>query len=171
MNTLNDALDTLCDLLDDELERQENVLAITEAQGQAARAHDVEHLEAKTAALTACIDEGVQAEIKRLETLRVIVDTLGLPEEQQTLTHLIGAVSDPWSRRLAEFQARMQEIIAQTRGAVRENNRVMRGSLRVINGTMAILARHLPLEGEGYDAKGDERSRGARAPSMLDRKG
>lgn len=171
MKHLTESLEALCVLLEEELERQEMVLAITLAQGQAARSHDIEHLEAKTAALTACLEEGARAEKTRLALLREVVDGLGMPESDQTLTGLVAAAPAPWSQRLAHFQVRMQEVVSQTKLAVRDNNRIMRGSLRVVHGTMAILARHLPMEGEGYTANGGERARGMRAPSLLDQKG
>ena len=37
-------LDKLCDLFDDELERQETILSLCRSQTEAARAHDVDRL-------------------------------------------------------------------------------------------------------------------------------
>jgi hypothetical protein len=168
---LEEHLNKLCDLMEEELERQENVLAITLAQGKAARAHDIEYLEAKTAALTCVLEEGVRAESERLAVLRTVVDAFGLREEEQTLSGLISATPSPWSQRLAHFQVRMQEVLAQTRQAVRDNNRIMRGSLRVIHSTMAVLAHHLHLDPGGYTAQGGERPKSSRVPNLIDQKG
>ena len=83
-------LDELCEVLQDELERQENVLAVCRAQGQAARARDVAYLEAKAAALCSLIRETVNAEQERLRLVRAVVERLS--DRVDEITHRLNVL-------------------------------------------------------------------------------
>lgn len=133
------ALQKLCELLEDELERQENVLAVCIAQGEAARARDIELLEARATALTRLIEDAVKAEPLRLQLVHEVVQSYGLQPEQQTLSGLIAAAPEPWSGRLALFQQRIREVLGQIRVKVRENNALVRRSLNRVNKTLNAL--------------------------------
>ena len=164
-------LERLCDLLDDELERQENVLALCIAQGKAAREHDHEYLEARTVALGELIEETVRAEAARFDLVGQIVEAYELPIEEQTLSHLIKAAPKPWSLRLRELQHRLRAVLAETQQAVRANSRVMRRSVKVIDEAVTTLTQCGPQAGGNYDARGKEKARVAREPSMIDQRG
>lgn len=164
-------LDTLCDLLEDELERQQNVLALCVAQGQAARTHDLEYLEAKTAALGALIQEAVKAERERLHLVRQVVEDFQLPRAQQTLSDLIAAVPDPWKTRLCEFQGGIRAILAETSQVVRENNRIMRRSLHVVDEALNLMVDCVPAASAAYDARGAEPVRSHREPHVINQQG
>ena len=149
-------LDELCALFDDELERQENVLRVCQAQGAAARAHDIDVLEARTAALSALLEEEAESESRRLELFGALVRAYALPLERQTLTHLIAAMPEPWRRRAGEFQSRVREVLEESRRTVRRDARVMRQSSRLANTAVAALAGAAGEPGWGYDAEGAE---------------
>ncbi|MBI2433655.1 MAG: flagellar export chaperone FlgN [Candidatus Hydrogenedentes bacterium] len=134
-----EALQALCKVLEDELERQENVLAVCLAQGEAARAHNVAALETKTAALTLLIEQAAKAERERLRLVHEIVDALKLPVEQQSLSGLIAHVEEPWRLRLSEVQHRLRTVMGQTRAAIKAHNITIRRSLRIANQTIQTL--------------------------------
>jgi len=164
-------LEELCNLFDDELERQENVLAVCRAQYNAARAHDFEYLEAKTAALVVLLRDGTQAARKRHGALREIVDHYGLPVERQTLTDLIAVVPDPWHRRLLEFQHRFREVLEAIREVVRQSGRFMRRSLSILDECLGALEQCSEAAPGAYDADGLENRTRVRLPAFIDRKG
>jgi hypothetical protein len=151
-----DLLDKLCVLFDDELERQENVLRLCVAQGAAARAHDVGVLEARTAALTALLDEEAESEPRRLELFGALVRVYELPLERQTLTHLIATIPEPWRRHASEFQSRVREVLEESQRTVRRNTRAMRRSSRMASAAVEALAGAAGAPGRGYDAGGVE---------------
>jgi len=163
-------LDALCDLFDDERERQENVLAVSIAQGEAARAHDIELLEAKTEALTLLIREAARQERERISLVSAVVERYGLPFERQTLSDLIRIVPDPWARRMQEFQASMVSTLEQTRRVTRENRRLMRRSLKVVQRTLALLQPDSHPAGD-YDATGEQPAPRGLVPSFIDQRG
>ena len=160
----------LSELFDQELERQENILAVCQAQRNAARAHDLEYLEAKTAALVILIREGAQAEVERHELLRRIVAHYALPVERQTLTDLIHVAPEPWRSRFHEFQFRLRATLARTRSLVRDSAHSMRRSLSIVRQALGHLETCVDDAG-AYDASGSDRPRSTRVLSLIDAKG
>lgn len=171
MDATAEILERLCAHCDDEAERQETMLDVCRAQLAAARSHDIEQLEAKTAALFLLIKEEAEAEKGRLEILRSLVDRLGLPVQKQTLSFLISAVPEPWASRLAEFQTRFRTAISETQGTARESNRIIRKSLRVLDRAVAAAVRCSPLPPNAYDALGNDTATAVPHAAILDRSG
>lgn len=168
---MSTALEHLCQVFEDQLERQECMLAVCTAQGAAVRSRDVAELETRTGALQRLIQESVDAEQQRLSLIGSVVEELALPVEEQTLSGLIAAVADPWKSRMAEFQQRIREVLDRTRQVIRENHRMMQQSLRMVNNTMDMLVDSVPEQQNSYDAQGVERGRENFPVSMLDQRG
>ena len=161
-------LDSLCSLLEDEQERQDNVLALCIAQGKAARGHDVDTLEARTAALNICIEEAAHAEKERLALLREIVHYYELPLEKQTMTHLIKIVPEPWRARLADFQKHLNATLEETARTVRQNNRIMRHSIKIVNDALSCITNFNTPQ---YDDRGEGRHNVSENPNVIDQRG
>jgi FlgN protein len=168
---LEEQLDRLCNLFEDELERQQTVLAVCRAKGAAVSANDVTTLEDRTAALELLIQETVGAEAERHEVLREIVKDLRLPAEGLSLTDLIALVRDPWQHRMAEFQQRIRETIRETQEVVEAYSRTLRHSARVNQDCMNLLFRRQDLAPGHYDASGVEPHAGHAMPALVDQKG
>jgi hypothetical protein len=158
------------DALDAELERQENVLAVCRAQQSALLAQDSELVEAKNEALQLIIRETVEAEAARNDSVRALVETLGLPVDHQTMTGLIGVAPEPWATRLREVQVRLQSTLVETRRAVRNNARIARRSLRVVNQCLDTVYQ-VQSTVDGYDGKGETAAELRETPSLIDQKG
>lgn len=164
-------LEQLSNLFDDELERQELVLAVCCAQGEAARAHDANALEARTRSLATLMDDALGAERRRVGLLRDIVEHFSLPVELQTLSDLIRVVPEPWHRRMKEFQERIRATLAQTRSIVRENAAYMRRSLKSFNHTLDGLTGEPTTPAGSYTAEGDTPVRETGTPAVIDARG
>lgn len=164
-------LERLCTHLEDECERQETVLEVCRAQGLAARAHDIEYLEAKTEALLILIREAMEAERERLELVGEVVRSLNLSVDQQTLSGLIQAVGEPWQSRLRDFQTRVRSVLAETRAANRENSRIMRRSMHVLNRAMDTLLHNGECRSLTYTARGNQSTPERRRAALLDGRG
>jgi hypothetical protein len=165
---IDPVLQSLCALLEDEQERQDTVLTLCIAQGKAAMGHDVETLEARTAALNLCIEESLASEKERLGLLREIVHYYELPVEQQTMSHLIEVVHEPWSTRLSDFQSRIRETLSETARMVRQNNRTMRHSIKIVNDALSCVTR---FSASQYDARGEEHQGASASPNVMDQRG
>lgn len=133
---LEAAFKQLAAVLDQELERQENVLSLCRAQGEAVSAHDAETLVARTQALRLLLEDTLGAERARVAVVRDLVELLNLPVERQTLTGLIAVAPAPWDRRLREYQVRLREVLEATRGVVRANAVKLRHGLRLVHGAL-----------------------------------
>ncbi len=164
-------LEELCSLFDTELERQHDVLALCRSQGEAARTHDVECLNAKTMALEILFRDSLEAEPERHRLLHEVVAYYDLPREKQTLTDLIAVAPEPWRRRLGEFQSGLRSTLDEIRRAVRGNAGIMRRSLRRINLFLRLLGG--PDEGRAndYDARGSEPAPSSLRPVVIDQRG
>ena len=165
-------LDALCDVFQDELDRQGDLLALCRAQGRAALEHDVELLEARTEGINLLLADAVEAEQRRLAFATQIVAALGLPLERQSLSGLIEAAPSPWKERMADLQGQMRALLAETRAVVRTNNHTMRRSAKIVGEALDALVRCVPGPQGEYDARGAA-SPGKQAgqPAVLDRRG
>ncbi|NIA15420.1 MAG: hypothetical protein GWP08_15240 [Nitrospiraceae bacterium] len=168
---MDELFEALCFVLEDALERQQNLLEICRAQGKAARAHDVEYMEAKTLTLVAVMREAVQAEKTRGDLIVRIAQTQGLAEPPENLTALTAIAPEEWRERLAYYQERLQETMEETRAEVRANAAVMRSVLRVVNRAVSVLEQCTALNAQEYDAGGLETAAVESAPKVLDQKG
>lgn len=168
---MDQLLNTLCNLLDDEVERQENVLAVCNAQRDAVLARDLDSLAARTSALELLIRESITAQAKRHDTLRPIVDRFGLEPGRQTMTHLIEAAPEPWKTRLHGLQKRMRETVEKTRVAVRANAKVTRRSKRMTDGLIRALRQEHQRYQDEYTALGAEKSSRSGNPVLMDQRG
>jgi len=119
-------LNKLCDVLSDELERQETVLAICMKKHEAIKAMDRAALEARTEALENVVKETMNAEMDRHRVLREVVKAVGLPNEKHTLSELINAVENPWKDRLAHMQHCLKSTIEDTQRVTRAYSRDLR---------------------------------------------
>lgn len=164
-------LDALCASFDGELERQENVLALCRAQGEAVCAHDIEAIEARTRALVVLVEDALGAEGERLPFLGEVVEYFALPVEKQTLTDLIAVSPEPWRRRMAEFQQRIQKTLEETRKVVRENAGLMRRSLRIVDSSLQLVMGTEAETAPAYEDTGGEPARTGRKPAMIDARG
>ena len=165
-------LDILCDVLDDELERQETVLAVCRKKQAAIRAMDIAALEVRTEALESIVRETINAEHDRHKVLRDVVDALGLPAEKHTLSELINAIDEPWKGRLRLIQQRLRDTIMETRRVTRAYSRDLRRYRKLSTDRMQSLGfPHNDALAGGYNASGNAPlSRGA-SPAMVNQKG
>lgn len=168
---MNELLATLCDLLDEELERQENILAVCRAQGKAAQGRNVADLESKTAALNALISEAGAVERTRSKLMLQTVEAFGLPPERQTLTHLIEVAPEPWKSRLKHFQERLRSTLHQTSRVVRGNSLLFRRSLNAIGKAFRMLRQCFPAAPSSYDVRGGEIAGRQLGPAVIDQRG
>jgi hypothetical protein len=163
--------EALCHLLDDELERQRSILQICRAQGDAARRHDIEYLEAQTSSLVPLLHEAAHGDILRTRVVNQIVSGSAMLNAHPALSELIAAAEEPWRSRLRRLQASLQETAQTLRDVVRANAGVLRNSLRVIAQAMAALDHCVAAQGPAYTAAGAGSPAGGTQPTMIDRRG
>lgn len=170
-NAIARHLDALCRAFDEEFERQELVLANCIAQGQAARAHHLEDLEARTQSLTFLMEDTLRAETGRLAAQQEVVEYFEIPVEGQTLTGLIDVVPEPWKHRLSEFQINIRKTLKKIETAVHENAAFMRGSLRVVNSSLDLVAYPEAVPAIAYTGEGRQPDSTHRSPALIDAQG
>ncbi|MBX7256789.1 MAG: flagellar protein FlgN [Candidatus Hydrogenedentes bacterium] len=124
-------INTLCQLLEDEIERQENLLSVCRSQHEALLAQDLETLQARTEALEALVRETAQAHAMRNSIVQPILAKGGISNANPCLSDLIEAVPVEWKGRLRDLQTRLKAAIAANRTVVRTNARMLRQSLNV----------------------------------------
>ena len=169
-SNLESLLDALCALLDDELERQENMRIVALSQRDAAYARDSVNLEARTQAMHLLVLETLEVEKKRINLVTEIVRMLEIPPTMQTLTGLIALAPQPWSDRLAYFQKRFNAVIQETRSIIRENNKFISLNLRRIDQVLNILTKQGHTE-QSYSATGTVNHRHKSNPILMDQRG
>lgn len=156
----------LCEILGDELERQENVLAQCRAQQEAARSRDVAGLQARSAALQILFRDSTAAEPQRQQTIRRVAAHLGLPEDEVSLTGIVQASPAPWSGRLHHLQGRLRDTLQQSRGQARENAIVLRRSLRAVGRCLQVFRLETPT-GSGHYTQAGKETAAVQSPALL----
>jgi hypothetical protein len=164
-------LETLCNLLEGEIERQGSFLAVCNAQREAVSVRDLDAISARTSAIEILIRESIQAQTLRQEALKPIVRHFGLSPEQQTMSHLAAVTPEPWRSRLKDLQQRMQLTVEETRRAVRANAKVVRNSKRVNDCLIAALRNERQAPRTGYCSNGSEYAACTEQPVLVDRRG
>lgn len=170
-SSCDDLFGPLCDLFDNELERQQAVLTICRAQGRALRARDTESLNRHTTALELLNHEAAQVEPKRRELLLGLHERRRIPKKRGTLTDLIHGAAEPWRARLLEFQMRMRHLIAETQTVVQANARLLQVSMKVIGDAIDSLELAAGAAPRGYTARGADSLPGQVQPALIDQKG
>lgn len=168
---MNDILDKLCAVFESELERQENVLRLTQSQEQALVLRDTELLAARTHALNLLLNEAALAEPERIRVAREAVDALALPESQHSLTGVVQASPDPWRTRLSELQQRLKLVMHDTALVVRRNNRMLQPLLQKTNDTIALLFGNQQAAHPGYTMSGYHQAHNNAGSRLLDQAG
>lgn len=161
----------LCKILEDELERQENVLVQCRAQQDAARLRDVKALEDRSSALQHLYREAAAAEPRRLDALRRVAAELGIPSDKPTLTEVIQKAPGPWDERLRHLQARLRETLRQSRGQARENAVVLRRSLRQVSRCLQVFRIEAPSAAGHYSPSGQQAAAAQPAALLINQRG
>lgn len=166
---IDEILESLCNLFDDELERQQISLALCRAQGEGLRVRDLSYVDAKTAALEVLIREAAQAERKRNELLREVMTRWGIHSVPPTLTTLIQAAPETCRKRLIEFQTRMRQVIAETRMVVRSNATLLRVATNAVEDALRAFEMAANRSARVYTSRGNTAN--AVSPALIDHKG
>ncbi|HUW61323.1 MAG TPA: flagellar export chaperone FlgN [Candidatus Bathyarchaeia archaeon] len=143
----------LCEMLEDEVERQENVLAVCQAQSEAMKSNDIEYLEAKTAALVVLIQEAAQAARERSAVLEAIVAEHSMNREGLVFSDVVAAAPEPLRGRLTESHRRLRAVLKATRPVVLSNTSSLRHAVRAVRASLAAVRPEAP-SGSAYDATG-----------------
>jgi hypothetical protein len=165
-----EVLERLCDVLVEELERQQLLLSLLESQRKAALSHDVALLDAKTQALENLLGDAKMFEGSRHKVVRQVVEMYALPPAQQTLSDLIRALPDPYSSRLRHFQIDFRSTLYAIRDLVRNNSLILNKSLRSVESFLAGLNRLEPSASH-YSAAGKAHAQYALQPALLNQRG
>ncbi|MBI4558490.1 MAG: flagellar export chaperone FlgN [Candidatus Hydrogenedentes bacterium] len=168
---MNNLMETLCNSLEDELERQETILRVCRDQQQALLGHDLEFLAARTAALEALARDAAQGEKQRRSLLDRLATDLGLSRKSLTLSEIIESSAEPWQSRLCHAQVRLQETALTARQTVRSNARVLRRSLRTVQDCLDTFTGTQKLAGPAYDAQGGGEAPPQNPALVLDHRG
>lgn len=163
------ALDSLCRVLEEELERQELVLRLCIAQEEAVQRRDHVMLTRRTEALNAVLQEVALAQPARIAAAREVVAALGLSEGDASLGNIIALAPAPYARRLAEAQAALKTTMQESSGVTRRNARVLRRMLAKTNGTLSAIYGPDRVEG-GYNTSGQQDS-SVQGAALLNRMG
>ena len=162
----------LGNVLEDEIERQENILAVCRAQGDAALARDTEALENHTTALMGLLQDAMRAEGLRRELSARLAEAQGRPNAPaMTLRDLAASAPPPWNDRFNFFRLRLREIMAETRSMVIDNAVLIRTALRIAGKSLQVLEPEFAGMGPAYSAAGPEPVGAGGTAKYLDQRG
>lgn len=163
-----DKYSALCELMSEELDRQELALRICEAQNRALATRDVKALEQHTASLALLATEGGAINRKRASLVAEMMAAEGW-EPQLPLRVLAERSPEPWRCRLLWYRDRLRRAAGLLHYTMRGNSLVLRGAMRATEGTLREIG--LAIETAGYTETGDECMPQCAAVGLLDQRG
>ncbi len=173
---MHTAFEALFSLLEEEIVRQETVLAATRRQGEAARARDMKALEEQTASLMALAQEAAHADAARKRALRQILGVGAAPGA--ALSEVIALAPEPYASHLRDLRTRLRLLLNAVREETRANTAWMRMSLKVVGRLLSAVEPYLQAWPAGYGANGaivaiagQEPASSGMRPALIDRKG
>ncbi len=167
---VENAFSQLCDLLTDEAERQETILSLLRAQGEAVRARDAVAVEDRTRAIELAARETAAGETLRQRALDRLFDYYELSGDQQTMSALVTLAPPRWRDRLKHVQQRIRTALEDSRREVRINARLIRQAQRTVDACLELIAA-AETPARGYAATGAAAARGEAIPALIDTKG
>lgn len=163
-------LEELCSVLHEELEQQENLLAVSAAQQAAIVARDAAEVEMRATAMQVIVRDVVQTEARRAAVANALAVELGL-SPKATLSQLAASLSEPWRGRLAFLQGRLREVMERTRQLNRENAFLLRRSLRMVDQCLRFFQPGMAGMTSHYTSSGQEPSASRSAAALVNQKG
>ncbi len=161
----------LCDMLDDEIERQQNVGSVCTAQHEALCARDIEAIDARNNALELLArDSESEAEARQGAVLRLSQD-LGLTPERTRLRDLAAHAPEPWKSRLSERRTALQSVVLSNQRLVQRNELIARKSRKIASAWRETLFGQLSETGPAYRGDGHTPPTVQGAPAMIDQRG
>lgn len=164
-------IEKLCDMLDDEIERQQNVSAVCEAQHKALCARDVEAIDARNNALELLALESGLEESERSALVAAISRRLDLVPERTRLSDLVSHAPDPWKSRLGERRSILCDLVLSNQRLVRRNQLIATKSKSIAEEWRDTLFGHLGEAGPAYCGQGHTSKRVQGGPAMIDQRG
>jgi hypothetical protein len=161
----------LCDLLDDEIERQQNVNAVCLAHHEALCARDAVAIDARNEALELLARESDEEAVARDAIVARISRRLGVAAETPRLRELADRSPEPWKSKLIERRETLREVAQSNQRLVRRNELIARRSKNLAESWQAALFQRLGEIGPGYRGDGHVPQQSFRAAAMIDQRG
>lgn len=160
----------LSTILDEELQRQEELLALVREQGGAIVKRDATTLETHTNAINTLVGKAAAAESARHAVLREIVDHLELPVSEQTMSHIAEDAPAPYRDRLEFQQARLHTVMTECHELIYENARRLRRAAQITNDCLLVMTGQAEAPSPAYSSGGSA-SDAAPRPNVVNQRG
>jgi flagellar biosynthesis/type III secretory pathway chaperone len=164
-------LKRLCDVLDAEIERQQTVQAVCEAQHDALCARDVAAIGARNEALDLLAHESEATAPERDHALAAALTMFDLKPGRDRLRHLAQHVPAPWGTRLEERRDALRSVVEMNQRLVRRNAIIAEKSKSIAESWRETLFNELTPSGPAYSGNGGARTGSRGAPAMIDQRG
>jgi hypothetical protein len=164
-------LQILCDQLDDEIERQQNVGAVCSALHEALCARDADAIDARNHALELLAREaGAEADV-RDGTIARIAKALGIDGGVSRLRDLADRAPEPWKSQLYERREILRNILQSNQRMIRRNELIASKSKALAESWRETLFGHFAPHGPAYCGNGQSQGAIQGAPAMIDQRG
>jgi len=160
----------LCDALAEEVDRQETVFAVCQAQQQALILHDPARVQSTSESLETLTKEAREAEHRRNAVTARIVQAYGLAVDKPVLSELAAAAPEPWKSRIYFYQHRLLTVLKDVRALLRDNELRAKRSAQVVRRYLSLIQPAGISDGR-YDRRGAVTVFRGLMPALLDARG
>lgn len=104
-------IESLCELLEEQAERQETLVSVCLAQLQAGFEGNIKYFNEKTSAMDYLVKETARAEFVRQELVDKICGNLGINSTDRRIRDIAEQVGEPWRSRIIDSCNRMRVAV------------------------------------------------------------
>lgn len=168
---MSNEMKILCDLLDDEIERQQNVGSVCVAHHEALCARDIDAIDARNAALELLARDSALEAGARQAVVAKISNGFGLAPERTRLRDLAAHAPEPWKTRLTERRVALRDVVESNQRLVRRNEMIVKKSRTIADAWRETLFEHIGESGPAYRDDGHTPPSVQGGPAMIDQRG
>lgn len=144
-------IETLCQILEEEAERQEAVQALLGQQSEALARRDFDAAMQAAGQLETLAGAAQRAEIARKEYAGAVAAEWGLDPKSTSLKDLAGAAPEACRERLGALQVRLRALTVANAALIQTQGRKLRQGLQTARAALTAL---LPPEATNYGPQG-----------------
>lgn len=104
----HESLEKLCNVLEEQAERQETLVAVCLSQFRAGIQGDLNYFLEKTSAMEMLVRDTIKAEAQRKSLMKKIVDEMKLSSEMKSVRRFAEQIPEPWKSRIQDACERIK---------------------------------------------------------------
>ncbi len=132
-------VESLCELLEEQAERQETLVSICLAQLRAGLERNIKYFNEKTSAIDYLIKETARAEFQKKDLVEKICRELGIKDSENQIRDIAERIGEPWKSRILDACNRIKVAVLYVKTWMSEAVPFYRACLETTRNTLKMI--------------------------------